>query len=295
MAGGGFHGLTARAQGILLMGLAMLIVPGVDGLAKHLSATYSPLMIGGVSYVAAALMVTPFAIRRHGWAVFPQTQKRLHLLRVALLMGAGTLYFVAIARIPMATAVTAYFICPVAAALLAVLVLRERMTPIKLASLALGVAGAVVILQPGAGAIEPGVLFAFASGLAFAAFQVTTRKVAGGAGPLQTLAFQYVGGLAILGPQTLLNWTTPRVGDLWLFGAMAAISLATHGMVVLAYRRADASTLAPLTYLELVGATAIGWLAFGDLPGGPVLLGAALIVGAGALLLPRRAAAAPHP
>lgn len=285
---GGFHGLTGRTQGVLLMSAAMLIIPAVDGLAKHLSAFYSPLMIGWCSFLAASALVTPIAVRQHGRAIFPQGQRRLHLLRLAFLLLAATLYYVAVSRIPLATAVSAYFIGPIVASVLAVAVLGERFTPVKLVSLALGVAGALVILQPGGAPPDPGLLFAFASGVAFACFQVTTRKIAGGAGPFQTLAFQYLMGLVLLAPQAALNWTTPDPAHLWLFAAMGAVGVATHILAVLAYRRAEASTLAPLSYLELLGSAAIGYLAFGDLPGGPVILGAALIVAAGLILLPRR-------
>lgn len=271
------------------MALAMLIIPAVDGLAKHLSATYSPLMIGWVSFAASALIVTPVAVRLHGPALLPRSQKWLHLLRLAFLLTAATLYYLAIARIPLATAVSAYFIGPVVAALLSVLVLKERMTARKLASLGLGVAGAAVILKPGAGSIEPGVLLAFGSGVAYACFQVTTRRIAEAASPFQTLAFQYLMGLVLLAPQAALNWTTPHASDLWLFAAMGSCGVFAHILSVLAFRRAEASTLAPLSYLELLGSALIGYLAFGDVPGGSVVVGAALIVSAGALLLPRRA------
>lgn len=286
---GGFHGLTGRTQGVLLMSLAMLIIPGVDGLAKHLSAFYSPLMIGWCSFFCAALIVTPIAVRQHGRAIFPPSQRGLHLLRVAFLLLSATLYYLAVARIPLADAVSAYFIGPIVASVLGVAVLKERFTPLKLVSLALGVAGALVILQPGGAPPDPGLLLAFASGIGFACFQVTTRKIAGGAAPFQTLAFQYLAGLVLLAPQAALTWTTPTLAHAPLFAAMAAIGVTTHILAVLAYRRAEASTLAPLSYLELLGSTAIGWLAFGDLPGGPVVLGAVLIVAAGMILLPRKA------
>jgi drug/metabolite transporter (DMT)-like permease len=288
VATGGFQGLNGRTQGVLLMSAAMLIIPGVDGLAKHLSGFYSPLMIGWCSFLAASVLVTPIALRQHGRAIFPQDRRGLHLLRVVFLLLAATLYYMAVARIPLATAVSAYFIGPIVASVLAVAVLGEKFTPAKLISLGLGVAGALVILQPGGAPPDPGLLLAFASGFAFACFQVTTRKIAGGAGPFQTLAFQYLVGLVLLAPQAALNWTTPALEHLWLFAAMGTIGVATHILAVLAYRRAEATTLAPLSYLELLGSTAIGFLVFGDVPGGPIILGAALIVCAGMILLPRK-------
>jgi drug/metabolite transporter (DMT)-like permease len=284
---GGFHGLNGRTQGILLMSLAMLIIPAVDGLAKFLSAHYSPLMIGWCSFLCASLIVTPIAVRQHGRAIFPQGQRGLHLLRVAFLLLSATLYYLAVARIPLADAVSAYFIGPIVASVLGVAALKERFTSLKVVSLALGVAGALVILQPGGAPPDPGLLLAFASGVGFACFQVTTRKIAGGAAPFQTLAFQYLTGVVLLAPQAALNWTTPRPDHLWLFAAMAAVGVTTHILAVHAYRRAEASTLAPLSYLELLGSMAIGFLVFRDLPGGPVILGAGLIVGAGLILLRR--------
>ncbi|WP_423351334.1 DMT family transporter [Phenylobacterium sp. VNQ135] len=275
------------------MSLAMLVIPGVDGLAKALSAHYSPLMIGWCSFFFASILVTPIAARLHGRKLFPQGQRGLHLLRVAFLLLSATLYYLAVARIPLADAVSAYFIGPIVASVLAVAVLGERFTAAKLVSLALGVAGALVILQPGGAPPDPGLLLAFASGVGFACFQVTTRKIAGGAAPFQTLAFQYLMGVVLLAPQAALNWTTPGLEHLPLFAAMAAIGVTTHVLAVLAYRRTEASTLAPLSYLELLGSTLIGWIFFHDLPGGPVVVGAALIVAAGLILL-RRAAPSPE-
>ena len=176
MGSGGFHALNGRTQGILLMSLAMLIIPAVDGLAKFLSAFYSPLMIGWCSFFFASILVTPVAARLHGRKLLPEGQRGLHLLRVAFLLLSATLYYLAVARIPLATAVSAYFIGPIVASVLAVAVLGERFTPVKLVSLALGVAGALVILQPGGAPPDPGLLLAFASGVGFACFQVTTRR-----------------------------------------------------------------------------------------------------------------------
>lgn len=280
-----------RTQGIVLMSLSMFLLPAVDGFAKHLSTLYSPLMIAWVTNWFGVAVIVPLAIRRHGRDFIPPTHKGWHLLRVAFLMAAGTFYYLAISRLPLATAITVYFINPVVAAVLSVLFLGERMTLAKLASLVLGIGGALVILRPGGGT-DIGLIYALASGVAFACFMVTTRMIAGTASPWQTVAFQFLMALVVLAPQTVLNWTTPKLSDLWMFAAMAMFSLSCHMLSILAFRRAEASTLAPLTYIELLGSVAIGYLFFADLPGGLVIVGAALIVAAGAILLPRRASPA---
>jgi drug/metabolite transporter (DMT)-like permease len=64
--------------------------------------------------------------------------------------------------------------------------------------------------------------------------------------------------------------------------------LISHGLSIAAFQKADASTLAPLVYVELIGSTLIGYLVFGDVPGATTLLGAGLIVAAGLMLVERR-------
>ena len=137
-----------QLQGVLLMVLAMLAIPAVDGIAKYLSAGYSPLFIGWARYAAACLFVLPRAFARHGTRLFPSTQRGSHLLRTMLLVTAMTLYFLSIARIPLAIAISTFFVAPILAVMLSIVVLKEELTRWKLASLVLGFAGSLVILRP---------------------------------------------------------------------------------------------------------------------------------------------------
>jgi len=156
-----------QARGIALMTLAMLTIPAVDGLAKYLSSSYSPLFIGWARYAVACAVIVPFAAVRHGRRIFPSERLGAHMLRTVFLMIAMTLYFMSVARIPLATAATASFISPIVAVTLAVVMLKEQLTGRKLLSLALGFGGALVVLRPG-GRFEPGVLLALATGVFFA-------------------------------------------------------------------------------------------------------------------------------
>ena len=90
---------------------------------------------GGRRFGFAALVIVPLAARRHGRDILPATHKGWHLLRVAFLMAAGTFYYLSIARLPLATAITVYFINPVVAAVLSVLFLKEHQGPADMAAL----------------------------------------------------------------------------------------------------------------------------------------------------------------
>jgi drug/metabolite transporter (DMT)-like permease len=280
--------------GVVLMACAMLSIPLVDGLAKYLSGSYSPLFLAWARYAVASLIVLPMAAATRAGSPFPAERRTSHLLRTICLVIAMTLYFLAIAQIPLATAVSAYFVGPVVAVALSLLVLKERVTPRKILSLVLGFVGAIVILRPGA-VVEPGILLALGSGVFFAFYVIATRQAAQVSDPLKTLAFQCAAGALLLTPQALVFWSTPARSDLLLFAALGAMSAISHLLSIAAFRHAEASTLAPLVYLELIGAALVGYLAFNDIPGAATLAGAALIVAAGILLLEWRPQAAQRP
>lgn len=266
------------------MAAAMLMLPGVDGIAKALSASHSPLFVAFGRYFVAALVAVPWAAMRHRGNPFPAESWGAHGLRTLCLVSAMTLYFLAIQTVPLATAISAFFIGPVLAALLARVVLKERLSRAKLVSLGLGFAGAMVILQPG-GTIAPGLLLAFASGLCFALYMIATRKAALTSDPLKTLAFQCAFGALLLLPFGLATFQLPAPEHLPLFIGMGVISAVAHNLSIQAFRLTDASTLAPLVYLELVAATAIGLVWFGEVPGLATVVGAGLIVVAGLVVV----------
>src|SRR5690606_17219568 len=139
------------------------------------------------------------------------------------------------------------------------------------------------------GTPEPGILLAIGSGVLFALYLLATRRAAQASAALPTLAFQCLAGTLLLTPQALATWSAPPLEQLPLFLALGAASAVSHLMSIAAFRLADASVLAPLVYVELIGATAVGYVAFGDLPGPATAAGAALIVAAGLALLPQRA------
>src|SRR5262249_52127363 len=108
-----------RLMGITMMAAAMLIVPMVDGIAKYLSHSYSPLFLGWVRYAVASLVVLPIAVRLYGKNLFPAERLGSHVARTIFLVGAMTLYFLAIARVQLVAAVSAYFVGPIFAVALA--------------------------------------------------------------------------------------------------------------------------------------------------------------------------------
>ncbi len=101
------------------------------------------------------------------------------------------------------------------------------------------------------------------------------------------LSKQCVAGTVLLSPQAAFTFQIPRFDVLWFFLGLGLFSAIAHILTILAFRRSDALTLAPLVYLELVGSVAIGFLVFHEVPTVMTLVGAGLIVFAGLLLAVR--------
>lgn len=276
--------------GLLLMATAMLIIPSSDAIAKYLSGAHSPAFLSWVRYVAALGFILPVALLQRGRAPelvhAPKSRRRYWLaqvVRTAFLVAAMTLYFVAIARIPLADALGAYFIAPIAATLLAAIALRERLDRRKLSAVFLGFVGAILVVRPGT-ETSTDTLIALASGFCMACYLVLTRATAQGRSPVSTLTIQLVLGILMLMPLAVLQWTMPTREGLLLILLMGLVSTLSNLMTISAFRLAPVATLSPLVYLELIGATALGFALFGDLPSPMTWAGIAVIVAAGLIV-----------
>ncbi|CAD5259964.1 Threonine/homoserine efflux transporter RhtA [Bosea sp. 62] len=282
------HKLRSETLGVVLMAAAMLIVPIADAIAKYLSGVHAPVFLTWARYVAALGFILPVAMVQRGQRPSPtpawsSRHWLSQILRAGFLVAAMALYFAAIARIPLADALGAYFIAPIAATLLAAILLRERLDRRKLIAVLLGFVGAILVVRPGA-QTSADTLIALASGGCMAGYLVLTRLTAQDRPPVATLTIQLVLGVAMLTPFALLQWTTPTRNGLLLILLMGLVSTLGHLMTISAFRLAPVATLSPLVYLELIGATALGFALFGDLPSPMTWAGIAVIVAAGLIV-----------
>lgn len=279
---GGAHRTSAAPQsqqmlGVCLMITAMLVIPVADGIAKRLTAAYTPAFVTWVRFLSSALLALPMVAAIHRRPVMSLREVPPHAARTVFLVGSALLYYIAVSTVPLVNALGAYFVAPIVASLLSVAVLREPFDRWKAGALGLGAAGTCLVLRPGV-MMSVGMLFALGAGLSQACFLVATRKAALTSPPLITLAFQFVFGAILLAPIALADVHRPTYGDLSLMGLMGAASVGSHLLSINAFRFAHTTTLSPLVYVELVGSTIIGWTLFRDFPTAVTWLGIATIV-----------------
>jgi drug/metabolite transporter (DMT)-like permease len=184
------------------------------------------------------------------------------------------------------------FAAPVLTVALAALWLGERVSPRRWVGVVIGLLGVFVALRPPFLTGEPlhwAMLLPLVTAVANTAYQLLTRKLATVDDPRTTFVHTGLAACALTGLAQPFVWITPAVADLPWMLLLGLIGATGHSILVLAFARAPASILAPMSYSQLVWAGLAGVLVFGDWPDGWTLLGAGVIAAGGVLVaLPDR-------
>lgn len=274
---------SKQSLGVALMVFAMLAIPISDGYIKLLSSYYPVLLLNWFRFLIGGIIFVPTAL----WML---KQHQLRSSQVAALSGrtvlhvlAISLYFLAIAEIPIADALGAYFIAPIVGIVLAAGLLGERLSRTPSAAVMIGFIGAITIVQPGA-TMEIEVLYAVAAGIVFGCFLVLTRTTAQEIPPLITIGFQCGLGSLLLLPVAFIFWIPVRWSDGLLLCAISCVWAVAHLAAIYAFKYATTNVLAPIVYFEMAGGAAVGYILFGDMPTGLTLVGIAMVIYAGILV-----------
>jgi len=285
------------AQAIVLICGSVLCFTLLDTTMKYLTHFFPvPLLVWGrwsVQVVATLLW-----LGRGGVGELMRTQRLpMHLFRGGILLCSSLCFMTALRYLPLADATAINYSTPILVALMATFILKERLTRARMGFVLAGFAGMLLIVRPGSEILTGAALLAMGSAGFYATFQILTRMLSG-EHPKVLLFIPALVGTVVL--TLALPWIElpPQVS--WVHVAMliAGSLMGTFGhfLFILAFSRAPASGLAPFTYLQLVWATLLGWLVFGDFPGVFTLLGMGVIAGSGLLLaLHERRRAAPDP
>ena len=208
----------------------------------------------------------------------------LHIARTTCGWLGVSLMFAAIAFIPLADATAISFLNPVFAMLFAVPLLGERVGPWRVGAACLALAGALVLLRPGQGALETGALLALGAAIILGVEIILIKRLSSGEHPLQILLVNNVIGTIIATVAVFFVWISPTPLQ-WLGLAGVGLSMAcAQGCFVNAMARADASLVVPFSYATLLFAALFDAAVFGVIPGWVSLLGGAMIVTAGLIL-----------
>jgi len=287
--------------GIISLCLGVLVFSLQDPLVKAVSSTYPVTEVMAIrSIVALPILIFLVHIDVGLSAIL---SKRFGMLtaRAFMQFSSYTIYYLAIAALPLADAVALYFMAPLFIMALAGPYLGERVSWKTLTTVVIGMLGVLVMLRPGAGLFDWAALLSLGSALLYGFSQLMARKI-GDTESSTIMAFYQngaylVGAAVVAGTFWLAGITHPSLEFLvrpWVwpatqdFLAMAACGfVASAGMILLSqgYRLAPANRVATFEYTGIIWSPLWGFLFFAEVPRSTTAIGAALIVGAGLLAL----------
>jgi len=267
--------------GILLMIAAMLVVPLMDGVAKHLSASFPVVQVVWARYFFHLVILLPVVLWRHGVDALVLRRPALQIARGGFLLGSTIFFFAAIALMPIADALALVFVAPLMVTALSPLVLKEQVGIRRWAAVSVGFVGVMVIVRPGFSTFHWGMVLALSAGATYARYSLATRKLSGSAPPLVTLAYTALLGALCMSAVVPFFWIPPDpTGLAWMI-LLGLIAAGAHFLIIKAFEHAEASLLAPLGYGEIFMATVVGYFAFGDFPDPWTWLGITIVIGSG--------------
>jgi drug/metabolite transporter (DMT)-like permease len=201
----------------------------------------------------------------------------LHLGRNLVHFAGQTLWVYCIGVLALATVFAIEFTIAVWVSLLAAAFLGERLRGYRLAQLACGLAGVLIILRPGMGVFHPASLLMLLASLCYAANLICTKRLSATDSPLAVVFYMSVIQTPIGLAAALPQWVTPALSDLPWIVAIGIGSYTAHYCITRAMAEADASVVAPIDFIRLPLIAVIG-AAFYAEPFDPfILIGAAVI------------------
>ena len=259
---------------VTIMSVGMLLIPLGDTAGKLMTSSgIAPFFVAWTRYLIGLAVLLPFAL--HKDAVRLLSNWRIWL-RSAIQVVTITTILTALQTEPIANVFAAFFLGPMVSYILSVTLLKEQASAMRIILLAIGLGGVMLVVKPGFG-MTPGLAWAAFSGCCYGMFLTASRWVSPLGKPVHLLITQLFIGALLLTPLGLLNLPpiTPTLSGLVVWSAIA--SMLGNLLLVFAYARAGASVLAPFVYVQLVGATAYGWLVFDNWPDGLSALGLVVI------------------
>lgn len=269
--------------GLSLMCLALAMFTAIDTSAKWLMLAGLPILqVVFVRYAVHFIVSAVVFIPREGMAAFASNAPKIQLFRAVLLLASTVFNFAALKYLPITITTAIYFSAPIAITILSVLFLGERIGGRRVAAILIGFAGVMIVVQPWGAAFHPAMFLSLGGLLCASSYFVLTRRLAGV--DSNSTSQLWASGLATLSlaPFGLAAWSWPVAGLDWLALCLIGVfGAAGHGIAVAAHRYADASSLAPMTYIQVIYATASGYFIFGNLPTWATAVGTTIIIASG--------------
>ena len=268
--------------GIGLLTLAVICFATLDTATKVVTTQVPLLMAAWVRHAVQAVFSTTMAWPKLGRKMAETQMPGTHLARGLLMLLVTFLAFASLRFLPVGEFSAIVMTVPLLVTLLSSRLLGEHVSPMRIALVAGGFAGTLVIVRPGSDFLGWAVVLPLLLVLCNTAFQLLTSRMTRTENALTTQF--YTSWVCVVFGSLPLYWAWVTLPDWHMWGGMLIMGLAGgagHFFLIKAFERAKAVTLMPFMYLQIAFGMLGGWLMFGHLPDGWSLLGIALIAACG--------------
>ncbi|MCB9871644.1 MAG: DMT family transporter [Ectothiorhodospiraceae bacterium] len=257
-------------SGALLSFLSMAIA------GRELSAELNPFQIVLLRN-SMSLTILVVILSRIGWHLVTTPRLSRHVLRNSVHFAAQCMWLYAVANMPIAEVFAVEFTTPIWVALLAAAFLGERLTRVRMAAIALGFTGVLIILRPGIEIIDIAAFAALGSAIGYATTYVITKDMVGRERPITILFWMNLVQLPLALVPSIPQWVTPSPAMWPWLGVMAVVGLSSHYCISRALSYGDASIVTPLDFLRLPLAAVLAWFLYAEALHPLVFVGAVVI------------------
>lgn len=289
--------LSVSRPGTVLAGIGFMIAgvslfPLMNTFAKQLTAEFPLWQITWARFLGHLLITTAVFMPRRGLALFRTARPWRQGVRSTVFFASNACFIGALPFVSLATASSIMFTAPVIVTALSVWFLGERVGAWRWSAVVIGLAGAVVIIQPGTESFNIATLLVVCAALCYSIYQLLTRTLTQhDAADTLIVYTAVVGTIVTCFIVPFVGRVPDNLAQVGSFLALGTLGAFAHFLVIEALKRAPASVVAPLGYVELITATALGYVVFGDFPAATTWFGAGLIVASGLVIAYRQARA----
>ena len=273
--------------GILLMIITTIVFASQDGLSKYLATEYNVYMVVMIRYWFFAAFVISVSSQKTGGIkrVAKTKSPILQIFRSLILVAEMCITILAFTLLGLAETHAIFASYPLIIAMLSGPILGEYVGWRRWLAICVGFIGILIILNPGNGIFSPYALVPLVGAILFALYGLLTRYV--GQYDNSNTSFVWTGVVGSIAMTIIgLNYWDPVSKSDWsIMLLLSASGVVGHYLLIKCYEVAEASAVQPFAYLQLIWASMIGIIIFGEQITTNVLIGACIIVGAGLFTL----------
>jgi drug/metabolite transporter (DMT)-like permease len=268
---------------------SLMVMALISVLVKLLADQYPVSQVLLFRFAFSVIPLFGFMLLTAGISSMRTSRIRDHAIRSVSGIISVSLFFYAIALLPLAEATMISYSSPIFITMLSIVVLAEYIGVRRWFAVILGFAGVIIITQPGGELFGLGSIFALGSAMAAAFVVVWLRLLSDTESPITTSIIYNAMGMLVFATWTMLSgWVPVQSGIHWLLlVAVGLLASFQQFFFAVAFKYSEASMLAPFEYLILVFATIAGYLIWDEIPGTSSMIGAAFIVASGFVIIVR--------